>query len=318
MKNQPTIPLFILVFLVLMAIAPVQQAQAAPVAPGFSVTVAPTALVPGQAGVVFVSGGYPLEVSVTLGQDPLAVYWTGEGYLALFAFGFDAAAGDYSLAIRVSDPATGRQLVHEETLTINEFSYPAEQVSISGQLAPLLDPVLNQRETAYLETIYAAHSHSTDWGWPFAIPVPGERMTSRFGGDRSYNGGVWRSYHTGIDLQRGVGEPIYATTSGRVVAAEMLDVRGNVVILDHGYGVFSLYGHCSQVFVALGQSVQRGQLIAAAGATGRTNGAHLHFEIVVNGIPVDPIQWLALAPGFIPPEEVPRERDEPIEEGTGH
>ncbi len=99
--------------------------------------------------------------------------------------------------------------------------------------------------------------------------------------------------------------------------AEFFEVRGNVVIIDHGHGVFSQYAHLSEFYVQPGQFVERGQLIGAAGATGRTNGPHLHFEIIVNGTPVDPIRWLALAPGFVPPREVVPTRNAPVQEPTG-
>lgn len=295
----------------------VQSAWAAPLVPVLSVEIRPHELAPAQAGYVFVSGGYPLQVSVALDGKPLAVYWTGDGYLAPFAFGFDTPPGEHRIAVTASDPATGARLTHVDMVTVTDFQYPREEVSIARRLAALLDPILNRNEEERLDAIYAVRSNSTDWGWPFALPIPGEMITSRFGGDRTYNGGLWRSYHTGVDFRRAVGEPVWATASGRVVAVDPLDVRGNVVIIDHGYGIFSQYAHTSEAYVTPGQHVQRGQLIAAAGSTGRTNGPHLHFEIIVNGIPVDPLAWMALMPGFVPPVEAPRDRDRPIEEGTG-
>lgn len=314
--KRTIVPILFLVMLIALAM-PARSAQAAPVVPALSVEVRPRELAPAQAGYVFVSGGYPLQVSVTLDGKPLAVFWTGDGYLAPFAFGFDAPAGEHPVVVLASDPATGAQVTYTQTVSVTDFQYPREEVSIARRLAALLDPILNRNEEEWLNAVYAARSNSTDWGWPFALPVPGELITSKFGGDRTYNGGLWRAYHTGVDFRRAVGQPIWATASGRVVAVESLNVRGNVVIIDHGYGIFSQYAHTSEAYVTPGQYVQRGQLIAAAGATGRTNGPHLHFEIIVNGIPIDPLSWMALMPGFVPPAEVPRERNQPIEEGTG-
>ena len=99
-------------------------------------------------------------------------------------------------------------------------------------------------------------------------------------------------------------------STGRVVVADFFDVRGNVIILDHGYGVFSQYAHLSEFKIKVGQYVKHEQIIATGGATGRVNGPHLHFEIIVNRIPVDPIRWFALAPDFVPPREFIPERDE--------
>ncbi len=278
--------------------------RAAPVAPALSIIVTPTDLLPAQAGYVYVGGAYPLEVTVTLDGAPLEVFWGGDGYLAMFAFGFDAPAGTHSLAVEAVSPITGQHAQHTATITVADFRYPLEQVALPYKLIPLLARDLNENELARLDAIYAGHSTQSGLDWPFALPVPGGIITSRFGGDRIYNGGLWAAHHTGIDFRRAVGEPVQATADGRVAAAEFFDVRGNVVIIDHGHGIFSQYAHLSEFYVQPGQVVSRGQLIGAAGATGRTNGPHLHFEVIVNGIPIDPVRWFALAPAFVPPREV--------------
>jgi hypothetical protein len=295
----------------------VRSVEAAPLMPGLSVTVVPQELMPAQAGYVYISGGYPLQVTALLDGEMLDVFWVGDGYLALYAFGFDAPPGDYTLSVQIAEPLAGASSVYQFNLHLTAFEYPLEQVALPYSLIPLLDPQLNEQEVERLSTIYAVHTSPAVWDWPFALPVPGGIVTSRFGGSRIYNGGMFSAHHTGVDFRRAIGEPIQATAGGRVVVAEFFEVRGNVVIIDHGHGVFSQYAHLSEFYVQPGQSVQRGQLIGAAGATGRTNGPHLHFEIIVNGIPVDPIRWMALAPGFIPPREVVPARNTPVQEPTG-
>ncbi len=303
---------WILAFLIVLAgalVAPAAEALTAPLVPSLSVTVTPRELVPAQAGFVAVSGGYPLRVAVMLDGEPLAVYWTGSEYLAPFAFGFEQPPGAHQLAISAANPVTGEQLEQTETIRVVEYKYPEEYIALAFRLTPLLDPQLNLDELAFLDATYAPQTQPTRWGWPFGVPAPGTVVTSRFGGNRSYNSGEWSAYHTGTDFRLGIGGPVVATTGGRVAAAQMLEVRGKVVIIDHGYGVYSQYAHLSEVYVVPGQLVQRGQVIGLAGATGRTNGPHLHFEIIVNGIPVDPIRWLALYPNFIPPREIDPERE---------
>jgi Peptidase family M23 len=291
-------------------------ARGAPVAPGLSVVVNPEELVPGQAGYVFVGGGYPLQVEVTLDNTPLEVFWTGSGYEALFAFGLDAPAGTHSLVIHAVEPSSGTVVDQTSTLQVDVYAYPRESVALPYRLQPLLDKTLNQNELDMLEKIYAVHTHPSGFDWPFAVPVPGGIVTSRFGGDRSYNGGVLRARHTGMDFRRSIGEPVQATAEGRVVLAEYLNIRGNVVILDHGHGVFSQYAHLSQFQVAVGQVVHKGQVIGLAGSTGRANGPHLHFEVIVNGYPVDPLRWLALAPGFAAPREATPVPSQPLPTGS--
>jgi murein DD-endopeptidase MepM/ murein hydrolase activator NlpD len=279
-------------------------AHAAPVAPGLSIVIEPRQLRPAQAGYVYVGGAYPLRLSVTFDGDPLETFWAGDGYVAVFAFGFDEPPGEHAIRVSVVDPASGEAVDYEARLTVEEFTYPLEQLGLPVRMLPLLDAQLNLDEETRLQEIYSERSHPDRWDWPFEIPVPGGVVTSRFGGNRVYNGGRFTSRHTGCDFRRGIGEPVQTTAAGRVAAAEFLDIRGNVIILDHGYGVFSQYAHLSEFFVEPGQWVEKGQVIGLAGATGRTNGPHLHFEIIVHGQPVDPIRWLALAPGFVPPREV--------------
>jgi murein DD-endopeptidase MepM/ murein hydrolase activator NlpD len=281
----------------------VPRLDAAPVAPSLSVAVNPENLVPGQAGYAFVGGGYPLQVEMKLDGKPLDVFWTGSGYEGLYAFGLDEPSGSHTLTIHVVEPFGGEPVDRTATLKVDSFDYPRESVAIPYRLQPLLDPTLNRNELETLEKTYSVHTYPNGFDWPFALPVPGGIVTSRYGGNRSYNGGVLTARHTGMDFRRSIGEPVQATADGYVVLAEYLNIRGNVVILDHGHGVFSQYAHLSQIQVQPGQLVHRGQILGLAGNTGRANGPHLHFEVIVNGFPVDPLKWLALAPGFVAPRE---------------
>ena len=133
------------------------------------------------------------------------------------------------------------------------------------------------------------------WEGPFGQPVSDSRITSPFGTRRSYNNGPVDGFHGGTDFGAGSDAPIYAPAAGRVVLAEELGVRGKAVLIDHGLGVFSGYWHQSQLAVRMGQTVQRGDLIGYVGDTGLVTGAHLHWEIRVGGIAVDPMQWTQAA-----------------------
>jgi len=98
--------------------------------------------------------------------------------------------------------------------------------------------------------------------------------------------------HSGIDIGAGYGVPIQASADGIVLYAGWYGGYGNAIILDHGSGLSTLYAHCSAMYVSQGQNIQRGQVIGAVGATGWATGPHLHFEIRVNGVPVDPLSRL--------------------------
>lgn len=159
---------------------------------------------------------------------------------------------------------------------------------------------LNAAIDQWYKDYYASHSGSSGSGGyvskgSFAWPVPGvNSVTSGFGSR-------WGTFHKGIDISSsGVyGKPIVAADSGRVMMAGWGNYGtgyggyGNVVAIDHGGGYSTLYGHCSSVAVSTGQQVTKGQVIAYVGSTGDSTGAHLHFEIRVNGTAKNPLNWFS-------------------------
>ena len=124
------------------------------------------------------------------------------------------------------------------------------------------------------------------FSWPASGPI-----TSPFG-MRVHPGTGEFKMHTGIDIGAPMGATITAAASGRVIFAGWESGYGNTIIVDHGGQASTLYGHCSQIFVSNNQDVQRGQAIGAVGATGDATGPHLHFEIRINGVAVDPTSRL--------------------------
>ena len=118
----------------------------------------------------------------------------------------------------------------------------------------------------------------------FIWPVHGV-LTSGFGWR-------WGRMHEGIDIAVGVGTPVVAAAAGTVIVAGWLGGYGNLVVVDHGNGLSTAYGHNTSVTVGVGQSVAQGQLIAYSGSTGHSTGPHVHFEVRINGAPVDPLGYL--------------------------
>jgi murein DD-endopeptidase MepM/ murein hydrolase activator NlpD len=168
-----------------------------------------------------------------------------------------------------------------------------------GQDAPLtVDPTTIQPEVVnpeqeLVENITKIITPNKYWDGKFQYPVDEPCFSADFGGSRIYNN-TYEYYHTGIDFNvcSASNTNIYAAASGTVVFAGPLVVRGNAVIIDHGWGVYSGYWHQSQIAVKVGDIVKEGQLIGYIGNTGRSTGFHLHFEIWVNGAQVDPTDWL--------------------------
>jgi len=139
-----------------------------------------------------------------------------------------------------------------------------------------------------------AHSASTPlWDGAFE-QLANSKVTSPFAEKRNYivNGEkVSESTHYGYDLASLAGSPVTASNAGRVVFADELGIYGHCVIVDHGLGLFSLYGHLSSIDVAVGDPVTKGQVIGRSGQTGLAGGDHLHFAMLLAGHYVDPVEW---------------------------
>ncbi len=125
----------------------------------------------------------------------------------------------------------------------------------------------------------------TPRGWP----VPGG-LNDRFGIRRDPFGDGYE-FHTGVDVEARYGEPVRATADGTVVFAAYRSGYGRLVILDHGNGITTFYGHLSRITVRPGQSVKRGHIVGRAGSTGRSTGPHVHYEVRVNDRPVNPLRF---------------------------
>lgn len=125
-------------------------------------------------------------------------------------------------------------------------------------------------------------------------------MTSSFGWRRNPMGYQWR-HHSGVDVGGQIGDPVWAAAAGTVVYAGWNGSYGKAVKIDHGFGVVTLYAHCSQLLVEEGQRVRRGQRIALIGDTGRSTGPHLHFEVRLDNNAVDPLDYLPRRRGWVPP-----------------
>ncbi len=131
------------------------------------------------------------------------------------------------------------------------------------------------------------------WAPPFQ-QLSNSKVEAFFADVRSYMYGgkkVDQQVHLGFDLSKVAHAPVVASNSGKVVYADRLGIYGNCVVIDHGYGLQSIYGHMSSIGVKKGQMVQRGEELGKSGATGLAGGDHLHFSMQIDGVQVNPVEW---------------------------
>jgi murein DD-endopeptidase MepM/ murein hydrolase activator NlpD len=213
--------------------------------------------------------------------------------IALVGVDLLTAPGSYAIEAVFSD-ISGRKESVKKFLRIQERPFSRRNIKIDERLVtapPELEERL-ARERALLADVY--RSFLPEWlgGGDFILPLP-DKPSANFGEHRLYNG-VPRSRHTGVDISAAAGAPIRASNSGRVALAEDLYFSGLTVIIDHGLNIFTVYCHCSRLDVSQGQSVRRGDVIAAVGSTGRSSGPHVHWSVRARGARVDPLSLLGL------------------------
>ena len=144
----------------------------------------------------------------------------------------------------------------------------------------------NLKETVEVAAVAEVVKRGTKSKPTYMYPVTNWNLTSNFG----YR---WGRLHAGADVGVPIGTTVRASRAGQVITAGWVGGYGNCVIIDHGDGVTTRYGHLSEVTVSVGQYVDQGQQVALSGNTGRSTGPHLHFEIRINGEAVDPLPYLA-------------------------
>jgi murein DD-endopeptidase MepM/ murein hydrolase activator NlpD len=152
---------------------------------------------------------------------------------------------------------------------------------------------LRKKNADYIASMAAKSQPKMLWSEAFE-QMGNSQVESRFADRRTYffdNKEIDRQVHLGFDLATVQHAPVHAANTGIVVHAAFLGIYGNCVIIDHGLGVQSLYGHLSQIEVKVGDTVTKGQEIGRSGSTGLAGGDHLHFTMLVQGTPVNPVEW---------------------------
>jgi murein DD-endopeptidase MepM/ murein hydrolase activator NlpD len=143
-----------------------------------------------------------------------------------------------------------------------------------------------RKEAAEFKKLWDVHTPKKYWYGNFVLPLPG-KLSTPFGLGRILNGEP-RSPHSGVDLRAKLGEPVRAANHGRIVLVGDFFFHGKAVVIDHGWGLYTMYFHLSKVKVSEGDLVGKGYVIGLAGSTGRATGPHLHWGVRLEGARVDP------------------------------
>ncbi len=214
--------------------------------------------------------------------------WTG-----LLGIDLDAKPGLYEAKMQ-GIAQNGEILAAKIDLQIKSKQFATRNLTVDEKyVSPPADALKRiQAERERVDAIFASTTFEKLWQGPFLRPVPGV-VISAFGKRSVYNGQP-KSAHSGVDFRGAAGTPIQSPNSGVVVLAANLYYSGNTVILDHGYGLYSYFGHMSAFSVKEGDRVKTGDLIGKVGATGVATGPHLHWTVRLSRSRIDPLSLIFL------------------------
>ncbi|MQC47922.1 MAG: M23 family peptidase [Chloroflexi bacterium] len=231
-----------------------------------------------SASVMFLNRRYPLL------RDG-DVFWTPLGV------GLVVPLGEHVAEVSTRDEA-GLLLDRAELrFRVVPVTRPIDYLQLTEELTSILTPEaaateFRQRSFERFNLFEARPA----WDGLFIRPTEGI-VTTEFGQGRSINQGPVGGFHSGLDIANAAGTPIVAPAPGRISWAGPMPIRGNTVLLDHGAGVVTGYHHLLEIVAEVGQEVEQGELIARMGSTGLSTGPHLHWEMTIYGINVDPDTW---------------------------
>jgi len=200
---------------------------------------------------------------------------------ALLGVDLEKAPGKYEWKISWNGPE-GKAMTCSASVTVRKGQFRTESLKVDNQF---VQPDVQQQKRAEedqkkMKAIYDTVTPERLWEGKFRLPLKGVTTGGNFGRRRILNGQP-RSPHAGVDFPAASGTPVFAAQSGKVVLAEELYYSGNTVVIDHGYGIYTMYAHLSEIGVKPGQDVAVSREIGKVGATGRVTGPHLHWGLTI-------------------------------------
>lgn len=218
-------------------------------------------------------------------------YKVGSGHFqSILGVPYRSKLGSSELKILIKT-ASDTQVITKK-FEIIKFAYGKDKPLTVDPNTVKPDPsteLIVQEQQKKLDEIYSRSAPAKLWRAPFKIPVKGPVITSNYGNVRTYNGEL-KSFHSGMDYRANESTDLFSTNDGIVVLAEHLHFTGNTIIIDHGKGIFTVYGHMSKFNpqIVVGSPIKKGQVLGRAGRTGRVTGPHLHWGLKIHGELVNP------------------------------
>ncbi len=207
----------------------------------------------------------------------------GQSYSIQIGTGYLVSPGTYNIKVISGD------VVLQETITILAAEYGRQDLTISSSTVSSTSGA--EQLQAYRDAIYPLYETYDDviyWKENFIKPVDGDKINTEYGIYRYTNGSSTYERHAGIDYDGEEEDNIYAANNGRVVFAQFLDVTGNTIVIEHGGGLKTYYYHLNSIDVATGDMVEIGEVIGGMGTTGYSTGDHLHYEVRIGNISINP------------------------------
>jgi len=213
---------------------------------------------------------------------------------ALLGVDLEKPAGSYPVSVHVQS-AGGKPTTCTLEIAVRLGKFATESLHVDKEFVePSPEQIKRANEERdRLREIFDQVTPQKLWVGSFRVPLDGVSTGGNFGKRRILNGQPG-SPHSGVDFPAATGTAVHAAQAGRVVLAQELFFSGNTVVVDHGLGIYTFYGHLSAIDVKAGDEVQSGQVLGKVGATGRVTGPHLHWGLTVERARVNPLQLVSL------------------------
>jgi murein DD-endopeptidase MepM/ murein hydrolase activator NlpD len=216
---------------------------------------------------------------------------------AILGVDLEKAPGTYPLLVHIQT-AGGKPATCTLQIPVRAGKFTTERLQVGKEFVEP-SPEQIQRANEERDKLRAIFDQVTPeklWDGDFRVPLDGVTTGGNFGKRRILNGQAG-SPHSGVDFPALTGTPIHAAQSGRVALAQELFFSGNTVVVDHGLGIYTFYGHLSEIDVKPGDELQSGQVLGKVGATGRVTGPHLHWGLTVERARVNALQLVKILGG---------------------